>query len=393
MGTCSSIQKEKNLSEEKTSYHSNNNQKNNVKENKKAINNDYKGKNNKTQNYPNSNQNEKTKIQNNENLINILIKEKSNNNENSNLICINKIKNENDEKKNIKDALNSHNEYRKKHKSNPLELNDELCKIAQNYSDNLAKTKIFKQSGNKFNGKPLGENIFKCSEKKDIGKIATESWYNEKRNYDYKKPGFKIGIGNFTQIIWKNTKQVGFGFSYDDEGISYVVANYFPAGNIDSPVFFKENVSACESDKNESDKVNNNSSNQISNINSIFFDKNNLSDETIKNYEENDDNNENNGNNNENNESNKENNENIENKKNNEDNKKNKENNGNNENNKENNGNNDNENNGNNDNENNGNNDNENNENNDNNNENNGNNEENHENNNNENNGNTGNKN
>ena len=387
MGPCQSIKNDKSYSSK--SYQSDKNsekhssysspikllKKNNGNNNEENITNNIKINNQFSQNNKNSN-------------INNLINKQPNNNDFSEINFPTKTikEKENEENKNRNDALYSHNEYRKKHKSNPLTLNDELCEIAQNYSDNLAKTKIFKQSGNKFHGKPLGENIFKCSEKKDIGKIATESWYNEKKNYDYKQPGFKIGIGNFTQIIWKNTKEVGFGFSYDDEGISYVVANYFPAGNIDSPVFFKENVSACESDKNESDKVNNNSSNQISNINSIFFDKNNLSDEIINNYEENDDNNENNGNNNENNESNKENNENIGNKKNNEDIKKNKEDNGNNDNNIEDNGNNynNNENNGNNDN---------NNENKENQENNNNENKENHENNNNENNGNNGNKN
>ena len=39
-------------------------------------------------------------------------------------------------------------------------------------------------------------------------------------------------INNFTQLIWKNTKEVGFGYSIDKKGNFYAVANYFPCGNI-----------------------------------------------------------------------------------------------------------------------------------------------------------------
>ena len=196
----------------------------------------------------------------------------------------------------ISDALKSHNEYRKKHKSGDLEINPELCKIAQEYSDTLAKTKNFKQSGNKFNGKPLGENIFMCFANKkceNIGKIASESWYNEKNNYDFKKPGFRIGIGNFTQMIWKNTKFVGFGFRYNDEGIYYVVANYFPAGNIDSPEFFKDNVLPSDSYIHES--ITDKSDSIIDNLN--YSDMNNLNDKMNNSNEKENNNNENNTNN------------------------------------------------------------------------------------------------
>ena len=40
-----------------------------------------------------------------------------------------------------------------------------------------------------------------------------------------------ICLGNFTQIVWKNSKKVGFGFSLTEDGYFYAVANYYPAGN------------------------------------------------------------------------------------------------------------------------------------------------------------------
>ena len=33
-------------------------------------------------------------------------------------------------------------------------------------------------------------------------------------------------------MIWKSTKEVGFGNKLDDKGNFYVVANFYPCGNI-----------------------------------------------------------------------------------------------------------------------------------------------------------------
>ena len=68
----------------------------------------------------------------------------------------------------------------------------------------------------------------------------TDEWYLENKFYDYTGNSFNSSIGHFTQMIWKDTKKVGFGFSLDDDGNFYVVANYFPAGNYKNK--FKENV-------------------------------------------------------------------------------------------------------------------------------------------------------
>lgn len=71
------------------------------------------------------------------------------------------------------------------------------------------------------------------------GKQVTDEWYLENKFYDYSGK-FDPSIGHFTQMIWKGTKKIGLGFSLDDEGNFYVVANYFPAGNYKNK--FNENV-------------------------------------------------------------------------------------------------------------------------------------------------------
>ena len=58
--------------------------------------------------------------------------------------------------------------------------------------------------------------------------LATFMWYDEINDpgYDYKKPGFAMGTGHFTQVVWENCTYVGHGIEN-----GYVCARYNPAGN------------------------------------------------------------------------------------------------------------------------------------------------------------------
>ena len=139
-----------------------------------------------------------------------------------------------------KQSLEIHNKLREKHHVQPLKLNKELCKIAENYSKELAKKNSFEHSNNKYQGKNLGENLFMCQGKSINGYDMSQSWYDEINDYSFKNATFKSGTGHFTQLIWKNSTDVGFGYCKNDKGIYIGVANYFPAGNYMGQ--FKENV-------------------------------------------------------------------------------------------------------------------------------------------------------
>ena len=129
------------------------------------------------------------------------------------------------------DALNLHNKYRSKHHSPPLILNKDLCDIAQNYAEKLLQNsnKEALYSFGKYKGNDMGENIFEYNDKEVTAEMAINEWYNESKIYDFKKD-FQNGTEHFTQIIWKNTKEVGFGLS-SKENKSFIVANYYPPGN------------------------------------------------------------------------------------------------------------------------------------------------------------------
>ena len=127
------------------------------------------------------------------------------------------------------EALEAHNKYREKHHSPPLTLNKDLCKIAQAYAEKLLQNNSLSYSFGNYKGNDMGENIFMCQGSEATGTMATDDWYNEVKSHNFKKD-FQKGTGHFTQIIWKDTKEVGFGIA-NRGNTYYVVANYYPPGN------------------------------------------------------------------------------------------------------------------------------------------------------------------
>ncbi|CAF1331001.1 unnamed protein product [Rotaria sordida] len=127
--------------------------------------------------------------------------------------------------------LAAHNSYRARHCAQPLQLDDTLCRSAQDYAQKLASTNQFSHSGTK----GVGENLYKAWSSTTIkinGATAVTSWYNEIKDYNFNNGGFSMKTGHFTQVVWRNTKKLGVGVAYADEGRTvYVVAQYSPPGN------------------------------------------------------------------------------------------------------------------------------------------------------------------
>lgn len=132
----------------------------------------------------------------------------------------------------INEAFDSHNECRRRHGFDPLTQNTEIGFIAQQYANQMARTGRIAHSDNKFMDQDLGENVysFDFRDPSMTGKKITNDWYNE--IYGYKFMGPQYGTGHFTQLIWKSSKEVGFGIALSNNGRAYFVANYFPCGNL-----------------------------------------------------------------------------------------------------------------------------------------------------------------
>jgi uncharacterized protein YkwD len=141
-----------------------------------------------------------------------------------------------------RDALDSHNNYRNLHGVNRLKLNHELSQIAQQWAERIASTNTFEHSNNMYLGQSLGENIamrYTSTGEELTGKQMTDQWYEEANNYNY-ADDFQQGKGHFAQIVWRNTREVGYGRARAHDGKWYAVANYYPAGNYIGQ--FRENV-------------------------------------------------------------------------------------------------------------------------------------------------------
>ena len=164
------------------------------------------------------------------------------NSKNKNDILTMKPKDKSKIKKFITDALKTHNDLRSKHGVGPLKLSEDLNQIAQKYAEYLATIDSMEHSNNIYKNEYLGENLFCCSGNEIQGESMTMSWYNEISKYHFNNPGFASETGHFTQIVWKDSKEVGFGFAISQKGIYYGVANYFPAGNINTKEDFSNNV-------------------------------------------------------------------------------------------------------------------------------------------------------
>ncbi|XP_018798318.1 PREDICTED: repressed by EFG1 protein 1-like [Bactrocera latifrons] len=134
-----------------------------------------------------------------------------------------------------KACLEAHNKFRAMHGTPPLSINPNLTQVAAKWAQNLAKRQKMEHSPN---GK-YGENIYYSSGQQVTPDMPAKMWYDEIAKYDFAKSVFNPYTGHFTQLIWRDTKQVGVAYATSGEKV-WVVANYDPPGNVNG--FFKDNV-------------------------------------------------------------------------------------------------------------------------------------------------------
>lgn len=141
--------------------------------------------------------------------------------------------------------LKKHNELRALHHSQPLKLNQELIKMAQNYANVLAKAKKMEHSKNrvlqglkKDDFQWVGENLYMMQSSGEVVYSSgdmSQAWYNEIKDYDFKTGKSANGgvVGHFTQLVWNDTEEVGFGLGFNG-GFCIGVANYYRGGNFNN---------------------------------------------------------------------------------------------------------------------------------------------------------------
>ena len=89
-------------------------------------------------------------------------------------------------------------------------------------------------------GLSAGENIFVYFSDDPVDGVKW--WYDEISLYNYGRPGFDFKTGHFTQVVWRNTTEVGCAVSRCASGRweNTLVCQYTPPGNYQGQ--FPENV-------------------------------------------------------------------------------------------------------------------------------------------------------
>ena len=180
-------------------------------------------------------------------------KGKSNNmNKQNEIKKYNKKQNNNDNKNNKKDAenqaqpqkeknindiyddvLKQHNKIREKYKREQLKLNNDLTTLAQKYADNFDLLEEynfhFENDQNQYIG--INYKLFD-GDISEINKICKE-WIDEGKGCEENSViKYSSKTKHFTQIIWKNTKNIGLGYSELNNNKKIFIAFYYPVGNI-----------------------------------------------------------------------------------------------------------------------------------------------------------------
>lgn len=144
------------------------------------------------------------------------------------------------------EGLRLHNEYRRLHGVPALRLSPQLCEYARDWARTLAREDRF---AHRPDGR-YGENIF-CAWSPDSGtgpgsssrvgaKEACETWYKEIKEHPFGQEPRLLKSGHFSQMIWKESKELGLGMARSKNGRTLIVANYHPRGNYIGQ--FAENV-------------------------------------------------------------------------------------------------------------------------------------------------------
>jgi pathogenesis-related protein 1 len=108
----------------------------------------------------------------------------------------------------------------------PLVWSDQVAAIAQEWAETLL-------ARNQFIHRPksiYGENLFEIDGAQASPAQVVREWASEARNYDYAANRCKGVCGHYTQIVWRDSKELGCGVAGSARREIWV-CDYNPPGN------------------------------------------------------------------------------------------------------------------------------------------------------------------
>ncbi|MGK0272836.1 MAG: pathogenesis-related protein 1 [Cocleimonas sp.] len=143
-------------------------------------------------------------------------------------------------------TLDAHNGVRAKHGLQPLKWSDKLATYSQQWADHLGRgnsCKMYHRSGSP----PYGENLYISSAvtwtdgTKEVDrernrvtiKNVVKVWTDEEKWYNHKTNSCQTGqqCGHYTQIVWRETTEVGCAVKFCGDQSQNWVCSYNPPGN------------------------------------------------------------------------------------------------------------------------------------------------------------------
>ncbi|MEZ5477454.1 MAG: CAP domain-containing protein [Thiolinea sp.] len=142
--------------------------------------------------------------------------------------------------------LAAHNQVRASHRLPALRWSRPLADFATQWAGHLAQRNACQMRHRpqaQLAAYNYGENLFWMSPlswsdgRVEVGYVSAaqvvQDWASEQRDYDYRRNRCRWGrmCGHYTQIVWRDTQEVGCGFSVCPDGGQIWACNYAPAGN------------------------------------------------------------------------------------------------------------------------------------------------------------------
>src|SRR5262249_26727591 len=134
-----------------------------------------------------------------------------------------------------KALVDAHNRVRAKHCAPPLRWSATVAASAQKGASHLRDAGCaLAHSGGRY-----GANLAPGTAGMLDAPAVVGMWYDEIKRYSFRNGGFSMKTGHFTQVVWRETTQLGCGRTQCG-GIDLWVCQYDPPGNVQGQ--FRENV-------------------------------------------------------------------------------------------------------------------------------------------------------